>query len=300
MFEAIIAAAEKHKTEYHKGFPLSLLTSFKTGGPAALYVLPADKTALADILSACRTEKVRFCIVGNGSNPLISDDGFPGLVIRIGPAFSNVEYLGDGVISCDAGESVTGLCNFALKYALTGLEFAFGIPGTAGGAAYMNAGAYGGEMKDVLQSCEHIAPDGTFGSFSGEQLALGYRKSVYTDSDYVITKLILQLQPGDPAAIRAAMDDKMARRKAKQALEYPSAGSTFKRPVGYFAGALIEECGLKGFTVGGAQVSEKHAGFEINKGGATTADILNVIHAVQERVYAQKGVRLETEVKYIG
>ena len=141
MFEAIIAAAEKHKTEYHKGFPLSLLTSFKTGGPAALYVLPADKTALADILSACRKEKVRFCIVGNGSNLLISDDGFPGVVIRIGPAFSNVEYLGDGVISCDAGESVTGLCNFALKHALTGLEFAFGIPGTAGGAAYMNAGA---------------------------------------------------------------------------------------------------------------------------------------------------------------
>lgn len=300
MFETIIAAAEKHKTEYHKEFPLSSVTSFKTGGPAALYVLPSGRDALADILTACRAQKVRFCIIGNGSNLLISDDGFPGVVIRIGPAFSQVQYHGDGIVTCDAGVSVTGLCNFALKHALTGLEFAFGIPGTAGGAAYMNAGAYGGEMKDVLLSCEHIAPDGSFGTFSGDELALGYRKSVYTDSDYVITGLRLHLQPGEPSAIRAAMDDKMSRRKAKQPLEYPSAGSTFKRPEGYFAGALIEECGLKGFTVGGAQVSEKHAGFVINKGGATTTDILNLIHAVQERVYAQKGVHLETEVKYIG
>jgi len=251
------------------------------------------------MLSACKAQGIRNHVIGNGSNLLVSDSGVRGIVFRIGAPMAKMEMLGDGKIRCEAGASLTALCNFALKHGLSGLEFAYGIPGSAGGAAYMNAGAYGGEMRDVLLSCRHITPDGSVGTFSGADLQLGYRKSVYSGQDYIITELLLQLKAGEPEAIRAAMEDKMQRRKAKQPLEYPSAGSTFKRPTGYFAGALIEECGLKGFTVGGAQVSEKHAGFVINKGGATTADILELIRRVQETVYTEKGVRLQTEVLYM-
>lgn len=300
MYDAVINIAKQYNIEVQPKFPLSKLTSFQTGGAADLLLSPNSKEALRDIVAVCKAENLRCCVVGNGSNLLISDSGFPGVVLRLGAPMSAMRLLESNRIFCEAGASLTALCNFALKHGLTGLEFAYGIPGSAGGAAYMNAGAYGGEMKDVLLSCEHITPDGRFGVFSGDALQLGYRTSVYADAGYIITGLTVQLQKGDPAEIKAAMDDKMQRRKAKQPLEYPSAGSTFKRPAGYFAGALIEECGLKGYSFGGAQVSEKHAGFVINQGGATTADILALIEHIQKTVYAQKGVQLQTEVKYIG
>ena len=206
----------------------------------------------------------------------------------------------DGMITCGAGVSMNRLCRFALEKGLTGLEFAFGIPGSAGGAAFMNAGAYGGEMKDVLAGCTHLTQSGERGRLVGEELALGYRRSAYRENGFLITSLLLRLAPGDKTEIQARMEDLIARRKAKQPLEYPSAGSTFKRPEGYFAGALIESCGLKGASVGGAQVSEKHAGFVINHGGATSADILALIRLIQNTVYAKKGVRLEPEVRFLG
>lgn len=299
MYEAIIKIANDCGAEVYRDFPLSKVTSFQTGGNADVLILPNGTEALQAMLNACRAQGIRYCVIGNGSNLLVSDSGVRGVVFRLGAPMAKMEILEDGKIRCEAGASLTALCNFALKHGLSGLEFAYGIPGSAGGAAYMNAGAYGGEMRDVLLSCRHIASDGSVGMFQGEALQLGYRKSVYSGQDYVITELLLQLTPGDPQTIRAAMDEKMRRRKEKQPLEYPSAGSTFKRPTGYFAGALIEECGLKGFTVGGAQVSEKHAGFVINKGGATTADILELIRRVQETVYSEKGVHLQTEVLYL-
>lgn len=300
MLEAVIAVAEQTQTEYKKDFKLSNIASFKTGGIADLLVSPHNKEALLALVKACKENQVPYSVLGNATNMLISDEGFRGVVIRLGSAFSEIRDLGNGLISCDAGTSMAVLCNYALKHHLTGLEFAYGIPGTAGGAAYMNAGAYGGEMKDVLVQCTHITPDLTFGSFDKDDLKLEYRKSVYTDSDFIITGLLLQLQEGNPTEIKAKMDDFLGRRKDKQPLEYPSAGSTFKRPTGYFAGALIEECGLKGYSVGGAQVSEKHAGFVINKGGATTQDILNLIQHIQEVVQKEKGITLQTEVKYLG
>lgn len=299
MYEAIIKIANDFGAEVYEQFPLSKITSFQTGGNADVLILPNSAEALQAMLSACKMLGMRYCVIGNGSNLLVSDSGVRSIVFRLGAPMAKMELLEDGKIRCEAGASLTALCNFALKHGLSGLEFAYGIPGSAGGAAYMNAGAYGGEMKDVLLSCRHIAADGTMGTFSGADLQLGYRKSVYTGGSYIITELLLQLKSGEPDMIRAAMEDKMQRRKDKQPLEYPSAGSTFKRPTGYFAGALIEECGLKGLTVGGAQVSEKHAGFVINKGGATTADILELIHRIQETVYAEKGIQLQTEVLYI-
>lgn len=299
MYEAIIKIANDFGADVYTDFPLSKVTSFQTGGNADVLILPNSEEALRAMLTACKAQGIRYHVIGNGSNLLVSDSGVRGIVFRLGAPMAKMEMLEDGKIRCEAGASLTALCNFALKHGLSGLEFAYGIPGSAGGAAYMNAGAYGGEMRDVLLSCRHITPDGSVGTFSGADLQLGYRKSVYSGQDYIITELLLQLKAGEPDAIRAAMEDKMRRRKAKQPLEYPSAGSTFKRPTGYFAGALIEECGLKGFTVGGAQVSEKHAGFVINKGGATTADILELIRRVQETVYTEKGVRLQTEVLYM-
>ena len=300
MFEKITAVADRFGTEYCKDFPLSKVTSFQTGGNADILLLPNSVEALSALISACRENDVPYFVIGNGSNLLVSDKGVRGAVLRLATPLSEITCLGGGKVCCAAGAPLTALCNFAYKQGLSGLEFAYGIPGSAGGAAYMNAGAYGGEMKDVLTKCTHIAPDGTVGSFAGEDLQLGYRRSVYSGKQYCITALYLQLTPGDPAQIKAAMDDKMARRTAKQPLEYPSDGSTFKRPEGYFAGALIEECGLKGYSIGGAQVSEKHAGFVINKGGATTNDILALIRHIQETVLREKGVQLQTEVEFIG
>ncbi len=282
--------------EYSDGVMLSAHTSFKIGGKADLFVMPDTTEKLAAVISACKKDELKVLILGKGSNLLVSDNGFKGVVVSTN-ALDKLELIDETTIYCQSGVTLSKLCRFALDNSLTGLEFAYGIPGSAGGAAYMNAGAYGGEMKDVLYRCDHISANGETGSFEGVELDLSYRHSVYSKSDKTVTALYLKLQKGDKKAIKAKMDELMGKRRDKQPLEYPSAGSTFKRPEGYFAGALIEQCGLKGFTVGGAQVSQKHAGFVVNIGGATAADVLGVIKHCQSVVFENTGVMLEPEVE---
>lgn len=282
--------------EYSEGVMLSAHTSFKIGGKADLFVMPDTTEKLAAVISACKKDELKVLILGKGSNLLVSDNGFKGVVVSTG-ALDKLELIDETTIYCQSGVTLSKLCRFALDNSLTGLEFAYGIPGSAGGAAYMNAGAYGGEMKDVLYRCDHISSDGETGSFEGEELDLSYRHSVYSKSDKTVTALYLKLQKGNKTAIKAKMDELMGKRRDKQPLEYPSAGSTFKRPEGHFAGALIEQCGLKGFTVGGAQVSPKHAGFVVNVGGATANDVLGVIKHCQSVVFENTGVMLEPEVE---
>ncbi len=298
-FEKIYELALSLGCEAEYSVPMSAHTTFRIGGNAALMVTPASDEALAAVIKCCRAEGTEPFILGNGSNMLISDNGLDRVVINMCRPDASVRLAGEDTIECDAGVTMVKVCNFALENNLSGLEFAFGIPGSAGGAAYMNAGAYGGEMKDVLVSCRHIDRDGNFGTLEGEELGLGYRTSAYEKNGYIITTLTIKLQKGEREEIRAKMFELLQRRKDKQPLEYPSAGSTFKRPEGYFAGALIEECGLKGASVGGAQVSEKHAGFVINRGGATSSDVMNLIKKVQDTVLREKGVLLEPEVRLI-
>jgi UDP-N-acetylenolpyruvoylglucosamine reductase len=239
-------------------------------------------------------------IMGNGSNLLFSDAGFDGLIIRLGSRFSAIELRDNNTIYCQSGAALLSVCRFAQRSGLSGLEFAYGIPGTVGGAVYMNAGAYAGEMKDALLYADHLTPGGIPGRFGGEALGLDYRKSVYSGANFAITGALLQLTPDTPEAIAARMADFMQRRLDKQPLHLPSAGSTFKRPAGYFAAALIDQCGLKGLRVGGAQVSEKHAGFVVNTGEATCTDVLELIRQVKAIVLEKTGVALECEVQLIG
>lgn len=296
----IIAGAEKIGCKYRLDAPMSEYTSFKTGGKADIVFLPSSELQLRSLLRMCSDEEIKPFVFGNGSNLLVSDDGIRGVTIRLSNNFEEIKLINETTVYCTAGTKLATLCKFALEHSLSGLEFAYGIPGTAGGAAYMNAGAYGGEMKDVLVSCNHIDFSGNPGRLIGEQLGFGYRRSAYTDKYFVITGLTLVLEKGEKAEINAKMQELLQKRIDKQPLDLPSAGSFFKRPEGYFAGALIEQCGLKGFSVGGAQVSEKHAGFVVNKGGATTADIMELGRLVSEKVLEETGVQLEREVKYIG
>lgn len=300
MYNEIALLAEKLGATTEFNAPMSRYTSFKAGGCAKLLIKPNSVDTLSKILKECIDKQVNYLVIGNGSNLLISDNGFNGVVIKIGSDISKICLLDEETIYCEAGATMKALCNFAYENSLSGLEFAYGIPGTLGGAVYMNAGAYGGEMKDVLLSSKHIDNDGNVGEIVGEDLDLDYRRSAYTDNGFTIVSAIMKLKKADKVEIKASMNDKMSRRRDKQPLEYPSAGSTFKRPVGYFAGALIEQSGLKGYTVGGAQVSEKHAGFVINKDGATATDIITLIKDVQKIVFDKFGVNLETEVKIIG
>lgn len=279
---------------------LSKHVTFRLGGKADLFAEPANEKELLSVLSLADECGVPHYILGKGSNLLVPDEGYRGLIVHLGENFSGIELVDDTTVKCLAGTDLVKVCLFALEHSLTGLEFAYGIPGSAGGAAYMNAGAYGGEMKDVLTSCTHIDSNLKSGEFSGEQLDLSYRHSAYSGGDFVITSLTLKLSTGDKAQIKAKMDDLMSRRKSKQPLEYPSAGSTFKRPEGYFAGKLIQDSGLKGFSVGGAQVSEKHSGFVINKGGATCKDVLTLCDIVSKTVMEKFSVTLEREVKILG
>ena len=298
-YSEFCALCDEIKCEYSVDVPLKDYTSFKIGGKADIIAFPDTADKVIAVTDFARSNSIPLLVIGKGSNLLVSDDGFRGVVINT-CRLDKIELVDDTTICCQSGASLSRLCRFALENSLTGLEFAFGIPGTAGGAAYMNAGAYGGEMKDVLVRCEHISPNGVVGAFESADLDLSYRHSVYSDGNYIILSLTLKLEKGDKSEIKAKMDDLMSRRKDKQPLEFPSAGSTFKRPEGYFAGALIEQCGLKGYTSGGAQVSEKHAGFVINIGGATAADVLNVINHCKNTVLEQTGVTLEPEVKIIG
>lgn len=276
--------------------PMNRHTSFKIGGNADTYVKVGTLSKLSAIIKECVESDVDYIILGNGSNVLVSDDGYRGAVIRLDGDFRKISLVDESTVYCGAGASLASLCKFALNCGLSGLEFAWGIPGTVGGAVFMNAGAYDGEMKNVVCSVSHINPDGSIGRCDKDDLQMGYRTSVYRKNKCIITGVTLKLKKGNPDEIRAKMDDFMNRRSTKQPLEYPSAGSVFKRPEGAYAGALIEQCGLKGKCHGGAQVSEKHAGFIINKSFATANDVKSLIREVQTKVFDETGYNLECEL----
>ncbi len=282
------------------GEPMCKHTTFKIGGPADLFVTVHNRIALQKLIKAANDAQIPFLAIGNGSNMLVKDSGIRGLVIAMDDEFHKIQLLDKDRIECGSGATLAKLCNFAKDNSLSGLEFAWGIPGSAGGAAFMNAGAYGGEMKQVLVSCKHMTAGGEIAVLSGDELQLSYRKSAYSTNQAIILSLTLQMQKGSQKQIMTTMEDLLNRRKSKQPLEYPSAGSVFKRPEGNFAGTLIEQCGLKGKRVGGAMVSEKHAGFIVNDGGATCEDVLCLIEFIQSTVLRKTGVALECEIKTIG
>ncbi len=296
----LISSLDERKITYRLNEPMRLYTTFKTGGPAELFIIPRDEKELKDVLCLCDDTDTEFFTLGKGSNLLVSDEGIRDkAVIYIGDSFDYIREIDDCTFEAGAGTSVASICKFALSKSLTGLEFAYGIPGSVGGAAFMNAGAYGGEVKDVIKLCRHITEKGETGEFADGELDFSYRHSVYSKGGYVITSVVFRLEKGEKKQIEDAMHDYITRRKDKQPLEYPSAGSVFKRPEGYFAGALIEQSGLKGKRIGGAMVSEKHAGFIINYDNATTADVVNLIKHCQKTVKDNFSVELETEIKFI-
>lgn len=279
--------------------PMRMHTSFQIGGPAEIFVQPATGAEVCQAIRLAKEEQIPFFVVGNGSNLLVSDDGFRGMIVQIGRNLQEIS-VEDNVIYAQAGALLSRVARTALEHGLTGMEFAAGIPGSLGGAVAMNAGAYGGEMKDILTDAEVLTPDGEIKILSLEELDLSYRHSCIFDEDYIVLSVHLQLEQGDKTVIRNRMDELARARREKQPLEYPSAGSTFKRPEGYFAGALIQEAGLKGYTVGGAQVSEKHSGFVVNRGGATAEEVLFLIKQVQKKVKSRFGVTMEPEVRMVG
>ncbi len=278
--------------------PLARHTTFRVGGPADVLFLPESAEELRQAMELAREAGEDCLVIGNGSNLLVRDGGVRGLVIKLAGPMSGISVEGTS-IRAQAGASLSQVSRAALQASLTGLEFASGIPGSLGGALAMNAGAYGGELSQVVREAM-VLMDGRVQTLSREELAMGYRTSRLLREGGIVLSAVLDLKEGDASQIAETMDELNRRRREKQPLSFPSAGSTFKRPEGYFAGALIEQAGLKGYAIGGAQVSEKHAGFLINRGGATASDLLRLIEYVQERVYAQSGVRLETEVRICG
>lgn len=285
--------------------PMSKHTTFRVGGPADIYISICDKKELVDIISYLKSVQTDYYIIGNGSNLLVSDEGYRGVILELGSGFDNLSITSESGknvrIKATAGTLLSKLAAFAYKNELGGLEFAAGIPGSVGGAMVMNAGAYGGEMKQVVTSVSVLDPQtGDIMMLSNDEMDFSYRHSVVRDRGYIVIDAEFELVRGEASAIKEVMDDLAAKRKSKQPLEYPSAGSTFKRPEGFFAGKLIEDSGLKGYSVGGAQVSEKHSGFVINKNQAKAIDVYRLIREVQEQVYADTGVRLETEVIMLG
>lgn len=278
--------------------PMKKHTTFRVGGPADVLVQP-DETALAAILALCRQYHVSYSFIGNGSNLLVGDKGIRGVVIEMTDPMGNIEVDGTQ-ITAQAGAMLSKIANTAASNGLGGMEFAAGIPGSVGGAVVMNAGAYGGEMKDIIERVYVLDENGAQLELDRDALDLGYRHSCIPEKKYIVTKVVLELVPRNEAEIRSEMKELNEKRAEKQPLQYPSAGSTFKRPEGYFAGKLIMDAGLRGYQVGGAQVSEKHCGFVINKGDATAADICQLMRDVSDKVQAQFGVVLEPEVKMIG
>ena len=279
--------------------PMCRHTTFRVGGPADYFVTPQSVEEIRGTLALCRKENVPYYIIGNGSNLLVSDAGYRGVVVQIYKEMNEVKVEGD-LVKAQAGALLSGIAAKALGAELSGFEFASGIPGTIGGACVMNAGAYGGEMKDVLESVTVLTGEGKIIELGRNELELGYRTSVIAKKGYIVLGAVLKLERGDGEKIKTYMDELKEKRVTKQPLEYPSAGSTFKRPEGYFAGKLIEDAGLRGFQVGGAQVSEKHCGFVINRNHATAADIMELMRQVQIRVKENSGVDLEPEVKRLG
>ncbi|MDD6194428.1 MAG: UDP-N-acetylmuramate dehydrogenase [Lachnospiraceae bacterium] len=278
--------------------PMSRHTTFKIGGPAEVYVEPGISEAV-ELISYCRKDHIPYTILGNGSNVLVSDAGLQGVVISFGKAASHIAVEGNR-ITAQAGALLSQVANAAAKANLTGLEFAAGIPGTVGGAMMMNAGAYGGEMKQVVVSADVLLPDGSVKTWTAQQLQLSYRHSRMMEEEAIVLKAEFELAFGSPEEIKRTMEDFRGRRQDKQPLEYPSAGSTFKRPEGHFAGKLIMDAGLAGYRVGGAAVSEKHCGFVINVEQATAQDVYRLMQDVSAKVQEQFGVKLEPEVRLLG
>ena len=279
--------------------PMKNHTTFRVGGNADYFVMPQKSEEVKEVVALCKETGMPYYILGNGSNLLVGDKGYRGVIIQIYKEMNEIRVDGERVIA-QAGALLSRVGNVALEAELTGFEFAAGIPGTVGGAVVMNAGAYGGETKDIIVSATVLTQDGDILTINKEDLELGYRTSVIAKKGYVVLESVYQLQKGEREAIRARMDELKVQRVTKQPLEYPSAGSTFKRPEGYFAGKLIQDAGLRGFQVGGAQVSEKHCGFVINKDQATAADIMELMRQVSEKVIQEFGVKLEPEVKTLG
>ena len=279
--------------------PMKSHTTFRVGGPADLFVTPETSEEVRAVVDMCRSEEIDCHIIGNGSNLLVSDRGVRGVVVQIAKVMNKIESNGEQ-IRAQAGALLSEVAAHALKDGLAGFEFAAGIPGTLGGACVMNAGAYGGEMKDVLYEVTVLTPQGEFLVLKEDELELGYRTSVIARKGYIVLEAVIRLKKGDEEEIRRQMEDLRDRRISKQPLEYPSAGSTFKRPEGYFAGKLIQDAGLRGYTFGGAQVSEKHCGFVINRGDATAAEVAELMRRVADKVEEQFKVRLEPEVKRLG
>ena len=279
--------------------PMSRHTTFRIGGPADLFLVPECVQEIEKIISVCKEEKVPYFILGNGSNLLVSDKGYSGVVIQLYRGFGQITGEGNE-IHAQAGALLSGIAAAAREASLTGFEFAGGIPGTLGGAVVMNAGAYGGEMKDVLKEVTVLTGKGEILTLQADELRMGYRTSVIKEAGYIVLEAVISLEKGDQEAIRSRMQELAGMRSSKQPLSYPSAGSTFKRPEGYFAGKLIMDSGLQGYQVGGAQVSEKHCGFVINTGNATAEDVKNLMSDVQRIVMEKFGVKLEPEVKFLG
>ena len=280
--------------------PMSQHTSFKAGGAARLMVVPQTAEELKAVLRVLSDEVCPHMVLGNGSNILVKDSGYDGVIVKIGSAFDYVKQEGNSLV-VGAGTLMSVVARTAISASLAGFEFASGIPGSIGGAIFMNAGAYDGEMKDITQRVRLISKDGKRDFYmTGEELQMGYRHTVLHETGDIVVEVELKLEAGDKDEIKARVADLAERRNSKQPVNFPSAGSFFKRPTGYFAGKLIQDAGLKGLTVGGAQVSELHSGFIINKGGATATDILQLMEIVQASVFEKFGVMLETEVRIIG
>lgn len=281
-------------------------TTFRIGGAADYYVTPQAEKQIADVIAFLKKSDIRYIVIGNGSNILVSDEGFRGVVVELGDGFSDYEFLQDSqdnsdevLVKASAGMKLTRLGNQLAANGIAGFEFATGIPGCIGGAVRMNAGAYGGEFKDILVSAKVIDDEGVIRELSADELELGYRTSIVAKSNMIVLEATLKLRKGEPDIIRNNISELAAKRRQKQPLEYPSAGSTFKRPEGYFAGKLIQDAGLKGYRVGGAMVSEKHSGFVINYDNATATDIINLMKDVRKKVYEEFQVTLEPEVKIL-
>lgn len=280
--------------------PMAKHTSFRIGGPVKLMALPASEREAAAVMRLAAEAGVEPIFVGNGSNLLVADKGLDAFVVKLGENFAKIELAGETTIVAQGGALLSRTAGFARDHGLTGLEFAHGIPGSVGGAVTMNAGAYGGEMADVVEEVTCLGKDGILRTCRGEELSFGYRQSAFEDGDILVLRAKFKLNPGDVDEIRTRMEYLTACRREKQPLEYPSAGSTFKRPLGAYAAALVDQCGLKGYRVGGAQVSEKHAGFVVNRGGATCEDVLRVMEHVRDTVLNETGFLLEPEVRIMG
>ena len=295
MTEALITYFDDNKIEYKLHEPMKAHTTFKIGGAADMYIVVNSLEELKDVIAQLKAYGIPTMILGKGSNLLVSDEGIEGAVVELSGDFKELSVEGY-TITCGAGVTLSKLCTVALEHSLSGLEFAYGIPGSVGGAVYMNAGAYGGETKDVIKEVIFLDQNGEVVTYSGEQAQFSYRHSIFKENNGIILFAKYKLTKDHPASIKAKMDDFMDRRRTKQPLEFPSAGSVFKRPEGAYAGTLIEQCGLKGKTVGGAQVSEKHAGFIINVGDATCDDVMNLVEIIQKTVKAETGYTLEREL----